>query len=118
MTVAFNALKPLSPAHLRAVRLANGDVRITWIRRTRRNGEWLDGADVPLGEECACYELEVLDPAGVVVRSFAVGQESVTYTAADQQADFGALPASLSLRVYQLSATVGRGWPAAVTLAL
>ncbi len=118
MTVAFNALKPLSPAHLRAVRLAGGDVRITWIRRTRRNGEWLDGADVPLGEECACYELEVLDPAGAVLRSFAVGQESVTYAAADQQADFGALPAALSLRVYQLSAAVGRGWPAEATLAL
>lgn len=118
MTVALNALKPLSPAHLRAVRLAGGDVRISWIRRTRRNGEWLDGADVPLGEECACYEVEVVGSAGEVLRSLSAGQEAVTYAAADQQTDFGALPASLTIRVYQLSAKVGRGWPAEATLAL
>ena len=118
MAVAFNALKPLSPAHLRAVRLASGDVRITWIRRTRRNGAWLDGADVPLGEECACYEVEVLDTGGAVLRSVTVTQESATYTAADQQADFGGLPTALSLRVYQLSAKVGRGWPAEATFTL
>ncbi len=118
MTVPLNALKPLSPAHLRAVRLASGDVRITWIRRTRRNGEWLDGADVPLGEECACYEVEICDAAGQAVRTLQTAQESAVYTAADQQADFGALPAVLTLRVYQLSAKVGRGRPAEATFAL
>jgi hypothetical protein len=43
----------------------------------------------------------------------------VTYAAAEQIADFGALLGpgdALDLRVFQLSALVGRGAPAAVTL--
>ena len=116
--VALNALKPLSPVHVKARRLAGGDVEIAWIRRTRRGGAWLDGTDVPLGEECACYEVEILDGAGAVRRVLSASGESVTYTAAAQQADFGALPASLAVRVYQLSTRIGRGWPAEAVLAL
>ncbi|MBX6329380.1 MAG: hypothetical protein IRY89_12480, partial [Pseudolabrys sp.] len=41
---------------------------------------------------------------------------AATYTAAEQIADFGAPQASVAVRVYQLSATVGRGRPAAATL--
>jgi hypothetical protein len=40
----------------------------------------------------------------------------VTYTAAEQTADFGSPQPSVALKVYQISATVGRGWPAAATL--
>jgi hypothetical protein len=43
----------------------------------------------------------------------------VTYTAAEQLADFGALldPGdTLDLRIFQLSALLGRGAPASVTL--
>lgn len=42
----------------------------------------------------------------------------MTYTAAQQIADFGALLApgdTLDIRIYQLSALVGRGAPAIVT---
>jgi hypothetical protein len=36
----------------------------------------------------------------------------VLYTAAQQIADFGALQTVLYVKVYQVSATVGRGWSA------
>jgi hypothetical protein len=39
-----------------------------------------------------------------------------TYAAADQIADFGSGQASLAVRIYQLSAAVGRGFPATATL--
>jgi protein involved in polysaccharide export with SLBB domain len=44
---------------------------------------------------------------------------SATYTAAQQLADFGMLLGpgdTLSIRIFQLSALVGRGAPASVTL--
>ena len=48
-----------------------------------------------------------------LVRALAAGQPA---PAADILADFGAVPASLSVAVHQLSAVAGRGFPRAVTL--
>jgi hypothetical protein len=41
---------------------------------------------------------------------------TAVYTNADQVSDFGTEQASLDVRVYQLSATLGRGFPAAALL--
>jgi hypothetical protein len=54
-----------------------------------------------------------------VKRTLATTTTSVLYTAADQIADFGGRLGpgdTLDLRIFQLSARVGRGTPAAVTL--
>jgi hypothetical protein len=40
----------------------------------------------------------------------------VLYAAADEIADFGAPQASLSIAVYQMSTTIGRGTPARTIL--
>jgi hypothetical protein len=50
-TNSGSGLRPFSPVHLKAVRdQATGDVRLSWIRRTRLGGDsW--AAEVPLGEE-------------------------------------------------------------------
>ena len=50
------------------------------------------------------------------MRTLAATTPSVTYTAADQTADFGAPQSSVAVRVYQLSAVLGRGTPRAATL--
>lgn len=111
------ALRPWSPVHLRGSRNAAGDVTVTWVRRARRNGEWLDGADVPLAEESERYEVEVLSSGGIVLRTFAgLGTPAVTYTTAQQVSDFGSAQAAIRIRVYQLSALVGRGVPAEAIL--
>jgi hypothetical protein len=108
------ALRPFSPVHLHAMRDTAG-VHISWIRRTRREGDpWLPG-DVPLGEEREAYSLDVLSGANVV-RSLEVTQPSALYAAADEIADFGAPQASLSVRVAQLSSAVGRGVAAEAVL--
>jgi len=53
---------------------------------------------------------------GDVVRSYQTEAPSLLYPAAEELADFGAPQSSLSVRVAQLSATVGAGFPAESTL--
>jgi hypothetical protein len=94
-----------------------GDLVIRWTRRSRSLAA--DGWDgVPLAEEGEAYEVEILDGPDVV-RTLESTAPRVTYTAAHQLADFGGLLGpgdTLDLRIFQLSALVGRGTPTSVTL--
>jgi hypothetical protein len=110
------ALKPLAPVHLSAVRGGAG-IELSWIRRTRIDGDSWDAADVPLGEESEAYAVDILAGSDVK-RTLTVTAPSALYAAADEIADFGAPQASLSVRIAQLSATVGRGIAAAAVLHL
>ncbi len=102
-------LKPLSPAHVRGSRTA-GDLNLTWVRRTRIGGDTWDGIDVPLGETEERYEIDILD-GSTVKRTLTATSPGAVYTAAQQSADFGSPQSSVSLRIFQLSATRGRGTP-------
>jgi hypothetical protein len=113
VTPGDTALKPLSPVHVAARRAGDG-IHISWIRRTRIDGDgW--GIEVPLGEESEAYALEILS-GSAVVRTIACAVPQALYAAADELADFGALQTSLRIRVSQLSRTVGAGHAAEVTL--
>jgi hypothetical protein len=113
VTPGDTALKPLSPVYIAARRAGDG-IHISWIRRTRIDGDnW--AVEVPLGEQAEAYTLEILS-GGSVVRSIACVVPQALYAAADELADFGAAQTSLHLRVAQISATVGRGYAADVTL--
>jgi hypothetical protein len=115
VTPGDTALKPLSPVHVAAVRAGDG-IHIWWIRRTRIDGDnW--GVEVPLGEQVEAYEIEILS-GGAVLRSIGCAAPQALYAAADELADFGTVQTSLHVRVAQLSATVGRGYAADVTLAV
>lgn len=106
--VAGRGLRPLPPVHMSAKRLQNNDIHLSWTRRSRQGFDWVDGADAPLAEEAELYDVEVLDgPA--VRRAWRVSAPGLTYTAAEQTADFGGFPPSLAVRVAQVSAQVGRG---------
>jgi hypothetical protein len=113
-TPPATALRPLSPCHLRARRTDDGLV-LSWIRRTRLDAYNPQLQEVPLGEEREAYAIEVLSGADVV-RSFETAVPSLLYPAADEIADFGAPQTSLSIRIAQLSAAVGRGIPAESTV--
>ena len=108
-------LMPWAPVHVAGDRNASGDLSISWVRRTRLGGVWADGTDVPLNEESERYEVDILG-GSTVLRTIAVTSPAATYTAAQQTADFGAPQPAITLKVYQLSAAVGRGWPASATL--
>jgi hypothetical protein len=110
-------LKPYAPWAVKAG-IVSGNILLSWQRRTRIGGEWKDGTGtVPLAETSDAYEVDILSgPGGTVKRTLATTTPSVPYLAADIATDFGAVPASLSVVVYQLSAAVGRGFPRAATL--
>ncbi len=100
-------LRPLSPVHVRGRQIPEG-LEISWIRRTRTGGDGWEQAEVPLGEASEAYEADILDGA-TVIRTLSSVSPAVIYTTAQQTADFGAPQASYAVRIYQLSATYGRG---------
>lgn len=112
-------LMPYAPVHLMGSRNPAGDLALTWVRRTRLGGAWRDGTGVvPLGEASEAYEVDILDsPGGSTVRTLSgLTNPTATYTAAQQAADFGAPQTVVDLRIVQLSAAVGRGFPAHASL--
>lgn len=112
-------LKPHSPGHVAVEDDGAGGLDVSWVRRTRIGGEndWLQSGDVPLSETAESYSVDVLDaPGGSVLRTLTSSSETVNYSAADITTDFGSLPATIDLVVYQVSTEVGRGFPAAASL--
>ncbi len=110
------ALKPYSPAQISGVRDASGNLTISWVRRARVNGDLRDFVDVPLGEAAELYDVEVLNGAAVVRSFLSLPTPTTTYTASQQTTDFGSPQASVSVRIYQLSGAVGRGYGGEKTL--
>lgn len=113
-TVSGAALTPLCPVHLRARRTPLG-VALSFIRRTRVAGDGWEALEVPLGEAREAYRVEILSGAAVV-RALEVETPSALYAAADEIADFGTPQAQLTVRVAQLSASVGPGGAVTATL--
>jgi len=123
-TPAGVGLRPFSVTHVeqpwRTPRTA-GDLTIRWTRRSRALAadSW-GGLEVPLGEELEAYEVEILDGA-TVKRVLSANATSAVYTSAQQTADWGGPLGpgdTLDIRIFQLSALVGRGAPKTVTLIL
>ncbi len=102
-------LKPFAPVHVKGVRDGSGNLSISWIRRSRVDAEWRDGVGIPLGEESELYEVEILD-GSTVVRTIGATSPSASYSAAVQTTNFGSPQSSISVKVYQLSVVVGRGY--------
>ena len=106
------AERPLAPASIRGTRDGSNNLTITWVRRTRLGGEWLDlTGDVPLGEASEAYEVEIRNAGDTAtVRTITgLSTPSASYPAAQQITDFGATQASVNLRIFQISGAVGRG---------
>lgn len=117
LTLPRAAARPWAPAHLRARRVAGGDVEISWVRCARAGGDTWGAAEPPLGALAESYRLHILDGA-VVKRSVTVSAPSYTYNSADQAADFGALPGLLRLRVSQVAENGGEGLNKELTITL
>ncbi|MEN5297348.1 glycoside hydrolase/phage tail family protein [Brucella sp. TWI559] len=102
----LNALRPLSPVHLRAERLGNGDLSLHWIRRGRVDADSWMGADIPLGEDAEAYRIEIWQ-GETLVRSLEVQTPSWIYPNAERMAEVRAN--SFELRIAMLSARIGAG---------
>lgn len=108
-------LECLSPVYAAGAR-SSGDLAVTWTRRSRLSSSWwTTGVVAQLGESTESYEVDVM--SGLTVkRMISSATPNITYTAAQQIADFGSAQPSITLRIYQLSSVVGRGLPLEVTL--
>jgi hypothetical protein len=101
-------LRPYRPVHLRARADASGLV-LSWIRRTRIDGDSWESPDVPLGEDREVYRVTV-SLGGTALRTVEVYEPAWTYGVAAQEADgFGS---GCHVEVSQLSTRFGPGLPA------
>jgi len=112
--VVFNngsaSLDPYAPTDIAGTRDVSDNLALTWKRRDRFPGPMLWSP--PMSENVLQFEIDVLDgPAGTVLNTY-TPTESLsfyTYTAADQTTD-GLTPGDpVTVRIYQISASVGRG---------
>ena len=115
-TVGPKALSPYAPVRPQAVRSTAG-ITIAFLRRGRRASDVWDVNEIPLGEDREEYLVEILN-AGLAVRSWRTGTQSVLYAASDELTDFGAAQTSLQLRIRQVSPLVGAGFPLSATVAI
>ncbi len=110
------ALAPLAPVRPKALRSPAG-VTLSWIRRTRLDGDSWEIAEVPFGEDGERYEISVLS-SGASIRTVATAEPSWLYPAAQEIADFGAVQGDIDLVIAQMSAAVGKGheWRGRITV--
>jgi len=98
-------LRPLAPVHLRA--RANGaDWNISWVRRTRLDGDNWQSFDVPLGEDAQTFVVQVWVGANLL-REELTAVPDWTYAAAMINADGAS--GSVTIAVAQISAQFGAG---------
>lgn len=114
----LRAQTPLAPVHARARRLASGDIALSWVRRGRVDADNWQAADIPLDEEGLGFRVEILTGAGTVKRRMEAAAAQATYTAADENADFGGQQAAIRLRIRQTGRIVGLGLPLETAVAV
>ncbi|SDW28659.1 Putative phage tail protein [Ruegeria halocynthiae] len=107
MVEAFdgNGLRPYAPAHLRVFASAVGD-DISWVRRTRLDGEDWGGLEVPLGEESESYLIRLFSE-GALLRETITSAPNWQYSAAMKSED--GLTGAYDIAVAQVSASFGPG---------
>lgn len=113
----LRAETPLSPVHLRAARQGNGDISITWIRRSRIDADSWEGTDIPLDEAEERYVIEIVE-GGAVKRAVEVSSPAFIYSAEEELLDFGAPQAGIAFRVRQMGRAVALGTPASANISL
>ncbi|MBF9048241.1 host specificity protein [Rhodobacterales bacterium LSUCC0031] len=98
-------LRPFAPAHLRA-RKQGDDLALTWVRRTRIDGDSWEGFDVPLGEASEQYLMRVWVD-GAMRRETVLSAPVFTYAAAMRAGD--GVAGGYAIEVAQLSDRYGPG---------
>jgi hypothetical protein len=98
-------LRPYPVAHLRA-RLVGGDLAVSWIRRTRIDGDTWQAFEVPLAEEAERYLVRVLQ-ANDLRAEYPVTEPQFLYSSAMRLVDLQ--PGPYRIEVAQISAQYGPG---------
>ena len=96
-------LRPYAPAHLKLCRVGD-DFKVSWIRRTRIDGDSWAGLNVPLGEDFEQYILRVTS-SGTVIREVILSDPNWTYSS-EMRATDGPTD---TVEVAQISQSFGAG---------
>ena len=107
-------LECLSPVYLNGNRHpSTNNWTLTWTRRTRIDGDLRDYVDAALGETAESYEVEIYADGtyATVTRTITATSATCAYTSAQQVTDFGSNQTTLYVKIFQISNTVGRGYP-------
>jgi GTA TIM-barrel-like domain/Putative phage tail protein len=99
-------LRPYPVAHPRAVQTSVGNYALSWIRRTRIDGDTWQTVEVPLGEASESYLLRIVQ-ASVIKAEYVASQPSFLYSAAMRTADGVAGP--FEVEIAQQSQSFGAG---------
>lgn len=103
LTFAANAHRPYAPVHGVLLRdTGSNDWTISATRRTRIGGANVDGSNVPLGEVSEAWEVDIMN-GSTVVRTLTGSTLPLTYTSAQQVADWGSNQTVLEVNLYQMS---------------
>ena len=111
-TYSGNNLMPLSPVCLRGWRnTTTFDYYIEATRRSRWPTELFSGLETPLGESSEQYEAEIWDVDFTSRKRVFSGlsSPSITWTQAQQLADFGYEASDVGVKLRQVSSVVGGG---------
>lgn len=103
------ALRPYSPVALEAKAQTDGDLDVTWVRRSRLVARYTDeGTFAPLGETTEAYRLTVEN--ATPPRVVELTSPAWVYSAADQASDGFLTGDPITIVVRQLSEAVGEGF--------
>jgi GTA TIM-barrel-like domain/Putative phage tail protein len=106
------SLKPYAPAHLKAI-MQGSDIQVSWVRRDRIYGQWLDFVDVGMAEGNEYYRIDVWIN-GVQKRTAYSEVATFSYDTAMQHADGYDAELSCVFSVAQMSERVGAGTPSSL----
>ena len=77
------SVRPPSPVALSVVEAGGGDAVVRWVRRSRAGWRWIDGGDVPLGEDAEIYAVRIGSGAAVI-RHVDTSEPRVTVSAVER----------------------------------
>jgi hypothetical protein len=95
LMLSAESLRPLYPVDLQAMRQPNGDIAVSWTRRSRKGSAWIDEVDAPLGETREEYRVTLVGPRGSL--EYSAVQPQLTIPATDV-ASAGVGPARVEVR--------------------
>ena len=103
--------KPWRVANYVGTKVGN-DFVVTWIGRNQFNGEMTDSGTVTQPNGFGGFVIQMLDAgnADAPVRTIYTQTPTVTYTEAQQVADFGSAQATVKVRVAQIDRIFGTGY--------
>ncbi|MBE8219861.1 MAG: hypothetical protein HAW65_00940 [Alphaproteobacteria bacterium] len=105
-------LRPLSPVHVKHIKIA-GKHYISWIRRSRIQGDDFDAVEIPLGETREHYRLRIMAGGRELYR---VETDTTQYHYPDTLYNVHTRHTPLQIHIAQISATQGAGQEVIFTL--